>query len=131
MARERSDQAEAGSHIPLPPAGNGHISIKGSAERRQSLVERLARLKAQETRGPQQPPAPSAQPVQVVEKTEEEKAAQLRERLIAERKRKILREQLLARKRAKAEGEAKDDKPGCQNGQTESSIAVAQPTSVA
>lgn len=97
--------------------GQADISIKGSAERRQSLLERLARLKAQEGQ-----PAPhhaekshdlvdgtEAQPGVAVHANDEDKAAQLREKLIAERKRKVLREQLLARKRAKTEAKSENN----------------------
>lgn len=114
--REREARREAakerdrfGTDNPATVGANGQtdLSIKGSAERRQSLLERLARLKSQDD-----PPAPQiiaqapgeAQPATVVkQESEEDKAAVLRERLIAERKRKVLREQLLARKRAKTE----------------------------
>jgi hypothetical protein len=45
-----------------------------------------------------------------VDTNAEERASELRARLIAERKRKVLREQLMARKKAKTED--KPDQPG-------------------
>lgn len=115
-AKERDRLGIEQPHInPALAGANGtaDLSIKGSAERRQSLLERLAKLKSQEVASaPQQATVvvdssmvgsstPSPQ-------TEEDKAAQLREKLIAERKRKILREQLLARKKAKTEAKSED-----------------------
>lgn len=129
-AKERDRTGVEQPHInPALAGATGDLSIKGSAERRQSLLERLAKLKSQEVAGALQ------QRVVVVDtsktesntsspQNEEDKAAQLREKLIAERKRKVLREQLLARKKAKTEARTEN------NGVT---IAAAppQPTSIA
>lgn len=118
-AKERERLGGDQPHINPALAGtNGDlslsISIKGSAERRQSLLERLAKLKSQErVSGPQQASdvaeSPKAEINTAGPQNEEDKAAQLREKLIAERKRKILREQLLARKKAKTEAKSENN----------------------
>lgn len=106
-ARERKREAASAAALAvdhgltldpaIPAAG---INIKGAAERRQSLLERLAIAKGHvsdivsdasaETPPPATPPPDS-----------EQRAKELRDKLIAERKRKALREQLLSRKKAK------------------------------
>lgn len=91
-------------------AGAG-IVIRGAADRRQSLLERLARAKAEgeagdEGRGEaggvhvaQSPPAAEAEGNG--HSAGGDRAAELREQLMVERKARQLREQLLARKRAR------------------------------
>ncbi|CAK9779432.1 hypothetical protein CC85DRAFT_26670 [Cutaneotrichosporon oleaginosum] len=93
-------------------AGAG-IEIRGAADRRHSLRERLVRAKAEakaeaENSGAPAPPNTTEEPTseQPVEENGHavggDRAAELREKLLADRKKRQLREQLLARKRARS-----------------------------
>jgi hypothetical protein len=85
-------------------AGAG-IEIRGAADRRQSLLDRLARAKAEGAASPPKPDAAETTPPAQAENghtTGGGRAAELREKLLADRKQRQLREQLLARKRARS-----------------------------
>ncbi|GMK58471.1 hypothetical protein CspeluHIS016_0505030 [Cutaneotrichosporon spelunceum] len=86
-------------------AGAG-IVIRGAADRRQNLLDRLARAKAEDGVIGEPPVkddtvAVEAAPTQNGHGTAGGRAAELREKLLADRKKRQLREQLLARKRAR------------------------------
>ncbi|BEI84644.1 hypothetical protein CcaverHIS002_0500450 [Cutaneotrichosporon cavernicola] len=87
-------------------AGAG-IVIRGAADRRQSLLDRLARAKAEDGEGEGSPSkhdtvaAEITPPAQNGHSIGGDRAAELREKLLADRKKRQLREQLLARKRAR------------------------------
>lgn len=82
-------------------AADSGIVIRGAAERRESLLERLAAAKGERSasngNGNGHGEEASVPPPN--------RAQELRERLLAEKKRKVLREQLMARKRDKARGD--------------------------
>ncbi|KAL1410313.1 hypothetical protein Q8F55_004319 [Vanrija albida] len=112
-ARER---AEAEGRRELLPEGGAFeraaasagLAIKGTAERRESLLARLRQAKVERqaaaSASASASPEPAAAPAPAPAPGDNERRAkELKERLIAERKAKNLREHLLARKRAKTE----------------------------
>lgn len=78
-----------------------NMAIKGAADaagdRRQSLLDRLAKARGDTSSDPQEEDTATEPPVDTGDRVNA-----LREQLLTERKRKVLREQLLARKRAKS-----------------------------
>lgn len=135
--RQRERRREEKELLPAPPPSatfgralaSAGISIRGSAERRASLLERLAKAKGENGSGSPATPIFSPSLHSAIIETpilpgqgipspnSDDRATGLRNKLIAERKRKALRDQLMARKRAKAgETEPKPDVEGDEGG---------------